>query len=97
MQPGCSTILYGGHSLETALDGIRKAGYAAIELCAIPNMADHLSADASADDYLFRIEQVHQSRTQGTEADADILRRVLAFMRGLGPVERGRAEGGHTL
>jgi sugar phosphate isomerase/epimerase len=57
MQPGCSTILYGGHSLETALDGIRKAGYAAIELCAIPNMADHLSADASADDYR-RIRQI---------------------------------------
>jgi len=45
MQPGCSTILYGGHSLDTALDGIRQAGYTAIELCAIPGMADHLSAD----------------------------------------------------
>lgn len=47
MQPGCSTILYGSHPLETALDGIRQTGYAAIELCAIPGMADHLSADES--------------------------------------------------
>ena len=46
MQIGCSTILYGGYPLDVALDGIRRAGYAAIELCAIPGMADHLSADA---------------------------------------------------
>lgn len=51
MQLGCSTILFGGHSLETALKGIRQAGYAAIELCAIPGMADHLSADEGADYY----------------------------------------------
>lgn len=48
MQPGCSTILYGGSSLAVALDGIRQAGYAAIELCAIPSMADHLSADGDS-------------------------------------------------
>ena len=51
MQIGCSTILYGGYSLEAALDGIRRAGYAAIELCAIPGMADHLGADADASTY----------------------------------------------
>lgn len=45
MQPGCSTILFGGHPLETALKGIKQARFAAIELCAIPGMADHLSAD----------------------------------------------------
>ena len=39
---GCSTILYGGFSLEQALDGIAKAGYKAIELCARPGMAPHL-------------------------------------------------------
>lgn len=38
---GCSTILYGGHLLETALVGIKKAGYEAIELCCIPGMAPH--------------------------------------------------------
>ncbi|MCZ7645101.1 MAG: sugar phosphate isomerase/epimerase [Planctomycetota bacterium] len=37
----CSTILYGGHLLETALEGIKKAGYEAIELCCIPGMAPH--------------------------------------------------------
>lgn len=42
MELGCSTILYGGHSLEEALAGIAKAGYTAIELCSIPGMAEHL-------------------------------------------------------
>jgi len=42
---GCSTILYGGHSLDAALNGIRQAGYGAIELCAIPGMAPHISCD----------------------------------------------------
>lgn len=46
MQLGCSTILYGGYSLDVALAGIQRAGYAAIELAAIPGMADHLSADS---------------------------------------------------
>ena len=44
---GCSTILYGGYDLDTALKGIRKAGYEAIELCAIPGMAPHISCDMS--------------------------------------------------
>ena len=44
---GCSTILYGGHSLDTALKGIEQAGYGAIELCAIPGMAPHISCDMS--------------------------------------------------
>ncbi len=39
---GCSTILYGGFSLEQALEGIAQAGYKAIELCARPGMAPHL-------------------------------------------------------
>lgn len=51
MELGCSTILYGGHPLEAALDGIRRAGYQAIELGAIPGMADHLSADEGPDYY----------------------------------------------
>ncbi len=51
MQLGCSTILFGGHPLDTALAGISRAGYATIELCAIPGMADHLPAEGSPDDY----------------------------------------------
>lgn len=39
---GCSTILYGGFSLEQALEGIANAGYKAIELCARPGLAPHL-------------------------------------------------------
>ncbi len=45
---GCSTLLWGGHTLDSALAGIRQAGFDAIELCSIPGMgADHLPADAS--------------------------------------------------
>lgn len=42
MELGCSTILYGNHSLDEALEGIAKAGYKYIELCARPGMAEHL-------------------------------------------------------
>ena len=48
---GCSTILYGGFSLEQALEGIAKAGYKAIELCARPGMAPHLEIGKSASYY----------------------------------------------
>lgn len=51
MRLGCSTLLYGGYALDQALQGIKSAGYAAIELAAIPTMADHLPDDASDDDY----------------------------------------------
>lgn len=51
MKLGCSTILYGGYSLDEALDGIAKAGYKAIELCARPGMAPHLEIGKSADYY----------------------------------------------
>ncbi len=51
MQLGCSTILFGGYPLDQALTSIKAAGYAAIELAAIPSMADHLPADAAPDDY----------------------------------------------
>ena len=42
MKLGCSTILYGEYILDQALDGIAKAGYAMIELCARPGMAPHV-------------------------------------------------------
>ena len=45
---GCSTILYGGFSTEQALEGIAKAGYTAIELCARPGMAPHLEIGKTA-------------------------------------------------
>ena len=48
---GCSTILYGGFSLTQALEGIAKAGYKAIELCARPGMAPHLEIGKTASYY----------------------------------------------
>ena len=51
MELGCSTILYGGYGLDEALDGIAKAGYTYIELCARPGMADHLEIGKPATYY----------------------------------------------
>lgn len=51
MELGCSTLLYGGYDLDTTLKGIAKAGYKAIELCAIPGMGDHLPHDQSVGYY----------------------------------------------
>jgi len=48
MQLGCSTILFGAYSLDDALDGIAKAGYKAIELCARPGMAPHVEMNQPA-------------------------------------------------
>ncbi len=48
---GCSTILYGGFSLEQALAGIAGTGYKAIELCARPGMAPHLEMGKPASYY----------------------------------------------
>lgn len=45
MELGCSTLLYGALPLVRALDGISRAGYKAIELCAIQGMANHLPDD----------------------------------------------------
>lgn len=51
MRLGCSTLLFGGHALEDALAGIARAGYAAIELAAIPGMGDHLALDQPGEHY----------------------------------------------
>src|SRR5690348_7172675 len=51
MQLGCSTLLYGALPLDTALNGIQKAGYKAIELCAIQGMANHLPDDLNVAGY----------------------------------------------
>ncbi len=41
MKLGCSTLLFGGYDLDTALAGIARAGYEAIELVCIPGMGMH--------------------------------------------------------
>ena len=51
MELGCSTILYGGYGLDEALDGIARAGYKYIELCARPGMAEHLKIGEPAPYY----------------------------------------------
>lgn len=51
MELGCSTILYGALPLERALDGIGRAGYKAMELCAIQGMANHLPDDLTVQQY----------------------------------------------
>ncbi len=51
MKLGCSTILYGVHSTEDALSGIKKAGYDGIELCAIPGMGLHIEPNKTDEEY----------------------------------------------
>lgn len=51
MKLGCSTILYGVHSTDEALKGIKKAGYDGIELCAIPGMGFHIEPNKTEAEY----------------------------------------------
>jgi len=67
MELGCSTILYGGYSLDEALERIAKAGYKAIELCARPGMAPHLEIGKSAD-YYKKIKEKVESRGLAIES-----------------------------
>lgn len=85
MKLGCSTILYGGYSLDKALDGIVKAGYSAIELCARPEMAPHLEM-GKPESYYKEIKDKIESRglaiesigsTGGISLDSDDFDKVL--------------------
>jgi sugar phosphate isomerase/epimerase len=67
MQLGCGTLLYGGHSLDRALDGIQKAGYSHIELGAMPNMADHFQP-GQPDSYYDEVRQKIESRGLAIES-----------------------------
>jgi sugar phosphate isomerase/epimerase len=51
MKFGCSTLLLGGYDLATALDGLRTAGYEAVELCAIPGMGEHFKGGEAPEVY----------------------------------------------
>lgn len=42
MKLGANSVLFGGHSLETAFKYLAMAGYDGLELSAIPNMSEHL-------------------------------------------------------
>ena len=45
MKLGANSVLFGGHSMETAFRGISMAGYDGIELSAIDGMSEHLVLD----------------------------------------------------
>ncbi|HEY8744159.1 MAG TPA: hypothetical protein VIU62_13725, partial [Chloroflexota bacterium] len=49
MQVGCNTVLFGMVDLDTALQHVAWAGYAAAELAALPGMADHIDPDRDAE------------------------------------------------
>ena len=42
---GVNTVLFGDHDLRTAMEHIKRAGYDAAEISALPSMADHLPLD----------------------------------------------------
>jgi sugar phosphate isomerase/epimerase len=56
MKLGCSTLLFGGYDLDTALEVIARAGYDAIELVSIPGMGVHFELD-QCDQYYEDIKQ----------------------------------------
>ena len=60
MQLGCSTLLYGALPLDRALDGIKRAGYKAIELCAIQGMANHVPDDLGREGYRDLVLKVNE-------------------------------------
>lgn len=83
MQFACSTLLFGGYDLEAALAGIKQAGYAALELSAIPGMGDHLPTGAGDEFYAavqgkleasgLVLESVGGSGSLGTERFAPLM------------------------
>jgi sugar phosphate isomerase/epimerase len=103
MDLGCSTILYGGHPLSDALTGIARAGYRAVELCAIPGMAPHLAPDAPlsavADLKLRLADQglaLESIGASGTLADAAAFERLMRLGQSLGAPAITTGSGGRS-
>ncbi len=104
MKLGCSTILYGGYSLDEALDGIAKAGYAGIELCARPGMAPHVEMDQPDSYYLAIRDQVADrglfieslAGTGGISIASDEFPRALEVARLLGAPFVAEGSGGQA-
>jgi sugar phosphate isomerase/epimerase len=44
MKFGCSSLLFGSFDLDTAIAGLKQAGYEAVELCSIPGLGEHFKA-----------------------------------------------------
>lgn len=83
MRFGCSTIIYGGHDLATALASIHETGYEAVELSAVPGMGEHLRLGEAPDFYDnikallvandLHLESVGGSGALGTERFAPLM------------------------
>jgi len=104
MKLGCSTILYGGYSLDEALNGIAQAGYAGIELCARAGMAPHVEM-GRPDSYYLEIRQKVASRglfiesiggTGGISISSDDFPRVLEAAKLLGAPCIAEGAGGRS-
>lgn len=55
---GCSSLLYGGYDLDTAVAGLQAVGYEAIELCAIPGLGEHFKGGEPPEVYAAVREQL---------------------------------------
>lgn len=51
MKLGCSTLLYGGYDLDTAIEALANAGFEAVELASIPGMGEHFKAGRPVSEY----------------------------------------------
>jgi sugar phosphate isomerase/epimerase len=104
MKLGCSTILFGEYTLDEALDGIAKAGYKAIELCARPGMAPHVDMNQPAH-YYAEIKQKIADRglvieslagTGGISLDSEDFPRALEAAQMLGVPMIAEGAGGQA-
>ena len=101
MKIGCSTILYGGHDLQTAIDRISSTGYRAVELCALPGMAPHLSLGES-DTYYAEVKSmiagaglaIESIGASGTFGDPDTFVKVLDAAAAVGAPLAATGAGG---
>ncbi len=91
LELGCSTILYGGHSLNTALQRIAGIGYTSVELCALGGMAPHIEPDALRAEVVAMRAMLAQNGlaiesigASGRIGDADIFKRLLDSAAALG-------------
>ena len=83
MELGCSTILYGGHGLEAALERIAAAGYRAIELCAINGMAPHVSPSSDLADVRRRVAAADLA-IESVGASGNLSRKTIEMADALG-------------
>lgn len=89
MKFGCSSLLFGGYDLATALHGLQEAGYEALELCAIPGMGDHLHPGETPEvyaeirqqlaDHGLALESVGGSGSLGTDRFAPLMAAAAAL------------------